>query len=139
MPIGSLKADFTNIPPGTKLTVGSILFSMLDLPEETAAAEANPGAAPVAGEQTKSAAKQSPDSSYASGTAPASGSVAIAGGSEAEAGAAGSGEGDSFSRIEMRVGRITKVSEENRKKQPPHSFSRDQVGSTYPRTRGSIW
>lgn len=114
MPIGSLKADFNNIPPGTKLTVGSILFSMLDLPEEVAAPESNPGAAPAAGEQlqTQSAAKRSPDSSGASGTAPASGSVANGGG----AGAAGGGEGDSFSRIEIRVGRITKVREENGRK-----------------------
>ena len=51
MPIGSLKADFTNIPPGSKLTVGSILFNMLELPEEAAAPEASPGAAPAAGEQ----------------------------------------------------------------------------------------
>lgn len=117
MAIGSLKADFNNIPPGSKLTVGSILFSMLDLPEEVAAPEPNPGAAPAAGEQlqTQSAGKRSQTqsgSSGASGTAPASGSVANGGG----AGAAGLGEGDSFSRIEIRVGRITKVRQENSRK-----------------------
>ena len=98
MPIGSLKADFTNIPPGTKLTVGSILFNMLDLPEGVAVTDA---AAPGSGEQlqTKSAAKR----------APASNGVAPASGSAAKVGEAGEGEGDSFSRIEIRVGRITKV------------------------------
>lgn len=113
MPISSLKADFTNFPAGTKVTVGSILFGMLDLPEEVAAAAAAPGSS---GEQLQTQAAASPAAAVANG-----------GGSESTSSskpkskpkpkpkpAAGGQEvgGDPFSRIEMRVGRIVKVGRE---------------------------
>ncbi|CAM9158865.1 unnamed protein product [Ectocarpus sp. 8 AP-2014] len=95
VPIASLKPDFSNIPAGTKVTVGSILFGMLDLPDEVAAVPAAPGGA---GEQlqTQKAAK------------PAAVAMANGGGSGGAGG--GEAEGDPFSRIEIKVGRITKAS-----------------------------
>ncbi|CAM9485685.1 unnamed protein product, partial [Hapterophycus canaliculatus] len=94
VPTSSLKTDFTNIPSGTKVTVGSILFGMLDLPEEVVAPQAAPEGA---GEQlqTKAAA------------GPAAAGAAAAG--KTQGGAGEEAQGDAFSRIEMRVGRITKV------------------------------
>lgn len=95
VPIASLKPDFSNIPAGTKVTVGSILFGMLDLPDEVAASPAAPSGA---GEQlqTQKAAK------------PAAVAVANGGGNGGAGG--GEAEGDPFSRIEIKVGRITKAS-----------------------------
>lgn len=104
VPIGSLKTDFTNIPPGTRLTVGSILFSKLELPPETNAAVI---AACGAEEQlkTRPAAAPAAASARANGEAAnekGNGKVEGRGGGEAAS-------EDSFSRIEIRVGRITKV------------------------------
>lgn len=111
MPISSLKADFTNFPPGTKVTVGSILFGMLELPEEVAATAAAPGGS---GEQLQTQAAATPAPAAANGGGGASTSSKAkakakpkpktkpaTGGQEAE--------GDPFSRIDIRVGRITKV------------------------------
>lgn len=96
MSICSLKTDFTNIPPGTKLTVGSILFKILDLPEEAGESEAP--AKQVTGEKLQIQTAARPAVAAARGAAIA---AAGCGG--------GGGEEDSFSRIEIRVGRITKV------------------------------
>lgn len=105
MPISTLKSDFTNIPAGTKVTVGSILFGMLELPEEVVATDAAPAGT---GErlQTQAVAR------------PAAAAVADGGGGGHV------GEGDPFSRIEIKVGRITKVS----RAEP----SEDQSGNILP-------
>ena len=108
VPIGSLKADFTNFPAGTKVTVGSILFGMLELPEEAAATAAAPGGS---GEQLQTQAAASPAPAAANGATASKAKskpkpkpkAAAAGGGGQEAG------GDPFSRIEIKVGRITKV------------------------------
>lgn len=97
--IGSLKTDFTNIPPGTKLTVGSILFKILELPDETVVLEAATNGR-GAGEQLQTQMAAKPAAAEAKRA-----TVASAG----SGGGDGGGEGDSFSRIEMRVGKITKV------------------------------
>lgn len=77
--------------------MGSILFGMLDLPDEVAAIPAAPGGA---GEQlqTHKAAK------------PAAVAVANGGGSGSGGAGGEEAEGDPFSRIEIKVGRITKAS-----------------------------
>lgn len=109
MPICSLKPDFTNLPAGTRVTVGSILFGMLELPEEVAAPESAPGGS---GEQLQTQAAASPAPAVANGGGGATASSKpkskpkpkpAAGGQEAA--------GDPFSRIEIKVGRITKVGE----------------------------
>lgn len=82
--IGSLKADFTNIPAGTKLTVGSILFKMLELPPEPAQTDAAPKGT---GTQLQTPEAASPT----------------------REGESREGQGDSFSNIDIRVGKITKV------------------------------
>lgn len=82
--IGSLKADFTNIPAGTKLTVGSILFKMLELPPESAQTDAAPKGT---GAQLQTPASVRPT----------------------REGESRQGQGDSFSNIDIRVGKITKV------------------------------
>lgn len=99
VPIGALKTDFTNIPVGTKLTVGSILFKMLDLPEEASSAASEAvSALQGVGEQLQTRKAAGPSAAKPNGNGPAK----RTGGAEAT-------EGDSFSRIEIRVGRISKV------------------------------
>eukprot|EP00752_Nemacystus_decipiens_P011387 g10117.t1 len=109
-PISSLKADFTNFPAGTKVTVGSILFGMLDLPEEVAATAVAPGGS---GEQLQTQAAASPGPAVANG---GGGGGASSTSSKPKpkpkpkpAGGGQEAEGDPFSRIEIKVGRITKV------------------------------
>lgn len=106
MPIGSLKDDFTNIPEGTKLIVGSILFQKLELPSEANAAPACNGK----GEQAQPKTVASPGAS--AGVARSGGDTAkVAKGvsSEGTGKPGANGEGDSFTRIDIRVGRVTKV------------------------------
>lgn len=101
MPIDLLKTDFTNIPKGTKLTVGSILFSKLELPTEEPATSA-----PVSGqgEQLTTRKVSRPGGAGGEAAEPAASSGTGGRGATEEA-----AEGDSFTRIEIRVGRITKV------------------------------
>lgn len=110
MPTSSLKTDFTNIPAGTKVTVGSILFGMLDLPEEVVATEAAPGGA---GEQLQTKSAAGPAATANGGGAAPSEAKASAKANGKKQGAQGGGgeeaPGDAFSRIDIRVGRITKV------------------------------
>lgn len=105
MPIGALKDDFTNIPAGSKLTVGSILFNMLDLPPEE---EAVSTAAAGAGEQLQIQTAGG-SSATSNGGAVASAPKSKKPPKGASLGNSGELEGDSFSRIEIRVGRIVKV------------------------------
>lgn len=96
--------------------MGSILFSILDLPEEAAAPP--PIAAQGAGEQLKTRAVAGPSAGVSnggagvdgSGGAPKSGKGASKKAPKRVGGGEGSEqEGDSFSRIEIRVGKITKA------------------------------
>lgn len=107
MPISSLKADFTNFPAGTKVTVGSILFGMLELPEEVVEkTEAAPGGS---GEQLQTQAAAGPAPAAANGVGGTSTSKAKSKPKPKQAAGGQEAEGDPFSRIEMKVGRITKV------------------------------
>lgn len=109
MPIDSLSTGFDNIPPGTALTVGSILFSKLDLPEVSSAPTAAP-ATNGAGEQlqTERSSRSTAPKGSVGGDAPAGGK-GRGNGSGGGAGGAAADASDSFSRIEIRVGRIEKV------------------------------
>lgn len=102
VPIGLLKADFTNIPEGTKLTVGSILFQKLDLPTEAGTA------ATCNGQETKAQTKPANGAGASKAARAATGAAKGAGGVPVDAKGA-SEEGDSFTRIDIRVGRIVQV------------------------------
>ncbi len=123
IPIGSLKTDFTNVPAGTKITVGSILFGMLELPEEAVATDA---AAVGTGEQLQTQAAAAPAAAAVAngGSGPATSKPkAKAKAKPAQSGGGGEGaEGDPFSRIEIKVGRITKVGRVNQRHVIPSAW-----------------
>ncbi|CAM9458655.1 unnamed protein product [Discosporangium mesarthrocarpum] len=106
IPIRDLRSDFQNIPPGNRLTTGSILFKKLDLPE----VEKNPAPATGGGGDGAGAGE--------TGTGGEKGKGKVGGGNgegENGSGKGGGKEGadpddqDNFTRIDIRVGRITKV------------------------------
>lgn len=103
LPIGALRSDFTNIPAGTRLTVGSILYKKLDLPEE------EPSTALGTGEQRPTSAVSKP-AAVANGDEESGRRKELKGGTRANGGETRPDPAqDSFTRMDIRVGRITKV------------------------------
>lgn len=91
--------------------MGSILFNKLDLPTETPPLAPSNGTgqgpqaelATISGGSAKAKGKAKGNSNAKQGVSNGTGGVAAKGGEDSE------GEGASFTRIEIRVGRITKV------------------------------